>query len=399
MTTITIDPSIKYQTIEGFGASDCWTAQFVGRFWNEHEKETIARLLFSRDFQEDGSPQGIGLSMWRFNLGAGTLEQGDASGIKDLSRRAESFLDETGRLDFSKQAGQQWFLRKARDYGVEQTVAFSNAPPIPYSRNGKGYSSGDGTANLRDDAYNDFAEYLAACADHFSAGGLPFTYLSPVNEPQHDWKDPTQEGSPWENQEIKRLTEALDRAIQARNLEVKILLAEAGKWNALFQAGGRASHQIYEFFDRNSPLYIGEIPSLARVIGGHSYWTHTTDAQLRTVRTGVRDASARYGLGVFQTEWSMLDAGEGFPGYEEASYMDIALFMAKVIHADMVYANAASWSFWTSMDMERWGHKNRFLLVALNPGNTGDPNTPITEPGAAEARSTLWALGNYSFFV
>jgi hypothetical protein len=52
-------------------------------------------------------------------------------------------------------------------------------------------------------------------------------------------------------------------------------------------------------------------------------------------------------------------AREGLPGYEDASYMDIALFMAKVIHADLVYANAASWYFWTAMDMERWCHKNR----------------------------------------
>jgi len=28
--TVRIEPDVKYQTMEGFGASDCWTVQYVG---------------------------------------------------------------------------------------------------------------------------------------------------------------------------------------------------------------------------------------------------------------------------------------------------------------------------------------------------------------------------------
>jgi O-glycosyl hydrolase len=414
ITSVTIDINREYQYITGFGASDCWTANFVGQYWNEAEKETIARYLFGRGYGHDGDPEGIGLSMWRFNLGAGTAEQGNDSGIADLSRRAESFLIVPGKdgppesaaemsYDWSKQAGQQWFLRKAKEYGCEHFVAFSNAPPVQFSRNGKGYASGsvndDGRANLREDAWDDFADYLAAVADHFKREGLPFEYLSPVNEPQWDWKDPSQEGSPWESGEIKRLTIELDRAIREKGLDTKILLAEAGEWDKLYLGGGRASNQITEFFNPQSENYVGHLPSVAQVIGGHSYWTGNTDLRLRNTRISVQNNARRFGLEVFQTEWSMLDAGEGFPGFDEASYMDIALFMAKVIHSDLTFANVSSWSFWTSMDMERWGHKNRFLLVSLAPGKNNDPYTPITEPGSVQGRSTLWALGNYSLFI
>jgi O-glycosyl hydrolase len=396
---VTIDAGRRFQTIAGFGASDCWTANYVGQFWEEGPKEEIARWLFSRNLKADGSPEGIGLSMWRVNFGAGTMEQGDASGIADISRRAESFLDGEGGRDWSKQAGQQWFLRKARDYGVENFTAFANAPHVRFSRNGRGYSNGDGRANITEDGYGAFAAYLAEAAAHFRDEGINFRYISPVNEPQYDWKDPTQEGSPWTNAEIKRLLTELDRAIRARNLDANILVPEAGDWKYLYEERGRASNQIREFFDPAGENYLGDLKSLPRLAGAHSYWTHNTNEELREVRGHVREAAQKYGLELFQTEWSMLAEGEDFPGFETASYMDIALFMAKIIHSDLAYADVSSWSYWTSMDMERWGHKNRFLLISLSPGTPPDPYTSILESGMVKDQATLWALGNYSFFV
>ena len=49
------------------------------------------------------------------------------------------------------------------------------------------------------------------------------------------------------------------------------------------------------------------------------------------------------------------------------------------------------------MDLERWEHKNRFLLISLTPagGAYGD----ITGSGTHSATKTLWVLGNYSLFV
>ncbi|MDR0541240.1 MAG: hypothetical protein LBH19_03395, partial [Dysgonamonadaceae bacterium] len=68
---VTINPGQAYQTIEGFSASDCWTTHFVGGNWNSDKKELAAKWLFSQKLKSDGSPEGIGLSMWRVNLGAG----------------------------------------------------------------------------------------------------------------------------------------------------------------------------------------------------------------------------------------------------------------------------------------------------------------------------------------
>ena len=97
--TAIIDISTTYQTIVGFGASDCWHGNYVGK-WSESNRKAIAELLFSQE-------KGIGLSMWRFNLGAGTAEQGDTSNITSKERRSECFMRSNGTYNWGQQQGQQ----------------------------------------------------------------------------------------------------------------------------------------------------------------------------------------------------------------------------------------------------------------------------------------------------
>ena len=66
---VKIDPTKTFQTIEYFGASDAWSTQYIGDYWEDFLKEKTAKLLFSQKFDESGNPEGIGLSLWRVNLG------------------------------------------------------------------------------------------------------------------------------------------------------------------------------------------------------------------------------------------------------------------------------------------------------------------------------------------
>ena len=119
---------------------------------------------------------------------------------------------------------------------------------------------------------------------------------------------------------------------------------------------------------------------------------------LSDVRTKVRIAAQNNNLKVYQTEWSMLGSGyEDAPNYDNASYMDLALAMSKVIHQDLATANASSWSYWTSAAPERWSQKSRFYLIRITPadGDYGD----MSKSGTYSAGKNLWVLGNYSLFV
>ena len=406
---VTLEPSVKYQTMQDFGASDCWTADFVGKYFGNEEKEKSARWLFSQKFDSNGNPEGIGLSMWRVNLGAGSAEQGEASGIDDVTRRGYCYLDSKGTYDWTKSAGQQYFMQKAREYGVDHYLLFANSAPVQFTKNGKACANkGVKDSNLSDDHYGDFASFLTTTAKHFIDQGYNITLIDPVNEPQYDWTD-GQEGSPWTNECISRLARELDASISAAGINSQILLPEACQWKALYMDGTekRANNQIEAFFNpANTSTYIGDLKSLRRAVAGHSYWTFGNNDDLENIRRAVADKAAKYDLDVYQTEWSMLDkepsVSAGFPAsYDDASYMDIALYMGKLIYCDLTFGNMSSWNYWTSFAQERWGQKNRFYLLRLNAkGDTGNESYgDIAQGGTVSDNPNLWVLGNYSRFI
>lgn len=396
---VTMDASQTYQTIAGFGASDCWAPSFVGKSWTSG-RAGITELLFSSEIV-NGKPKGIGLSQWRVNLGGGSAQQGDASGIEDKSRRAESYLKDDLTLDWSRCEGQRYFMSRAKELGCDNLILFSNTPPVQYTYNGKGFSVQGASSNLKTEHYDDFAGYMTEVAAHYTGEGYNVTHISPVNEPQYNW-DGGQEGSGWTNDQVAKLVRELDASLTASGLSTDILLGESGDWEYLYKSKSDAnrSNVINAFFREGSSAYVGNLPHVKNLICGHSYWTDGTWDGMRNVRKQVAQAAGQYDLEVWQSEWSMLGDGYSsseFVGYEQASEMDIAFYMSKVIHNDLTVAGVSSWSYWTSMDVSRWGHKNRFLLISLVPagGEYGD----IEQEGTYRATPTLWVLGNYSRFI
>jgi hypothetical protein len=85
-TIFTINYQNKKQKIHDFGASGCWNSENIGKFWPEQKKNCIAELLFSFETDKQGNPKGIALSSYRFNIGDGTAEQGEASNIPNPIR-------------------------------------------------------------------------------------------------------------------------------------------------------------------------------------------------------------------------------------------------------------------------------------------------------------------------
>ncbi|MES2276502.1 MAG: glycoside hydrolase [Bacteroidota bacterium] len=395
--TVTIDMNHTAQTMDNIGASGCWFSEGIGKYWPSEKKERIAELLFSQKMDAQGAPVGIGLSAWRFNIGAGTFEQGDSSGIRDFRRRAECFLNPDGTYDWTKQAGYRFFLQKARDYGVPNLIAFSNSPPVQFTKNGLGFKTErDFKANLKDDAYDAYTKFLTDVIKHFDKEGLHFNYISPVNEPQWDWAHPDkkgdQEGSPWSNAEIYRVTKSLNTALDKARLNTRILITEAAKLSYLYGDKAQAAHQVQAFFKPASPYNVEELSHVPQLIGGHSYFTEANDSTLVATRSMLADTLKKYGVNYWQTEYSMLGDGykEGLKGRRSA--MDCALFLAKVIHTDISVGNATAWQFWNAYEPGNAAFDTRYCLIALKAA-------PDFKDGEFTATKNLWALGSYSRFV
>lgn len=395
---ISVDHKNKAQTIHNFGASGCWFSEGIGKYWPLEKRERMAELLFSKESTADGSPKGIGLSAWRFNIGGGTAEQGDSSGIKDFRKRVECFLAPDGTYDWNKQAGYQWFLRKAKDFGVENLIAFSNTPPVQFTQNGRGFKTvKDYKSNLKPDKYEAYADFLAEVIKHFDRSGLHFNYISPINEPQWDWSnkpgEASQEGSPWSNAELYKAIAAVDASLEKNKLNTQILTTEAGMLTFLYSGKTSASKQIQEFYTDTSQYSFNKLKHVPRIVAGHSYFTDLGDTNIVAVRKHLADTVSKHGLEYWESEYSMLGDGfrEGAKG--KRSQMDCALFLAKIINQDLTVGNAAAWQLWNAWEPGSAEFDTRYYLLALKPAN------PEYTDGDFSITKNLWAMGNYSLFI
>lgn len=393
-TKFTINQSEKKQQIDCFGASDAWSMRFVGEM-PQQVQDNVARLLFSSDMDVNGNPEGIGLSIWRFNIGAGSVEQGDSSYINN-GTRTECFLNPDGTYDWNKQEGQRNFLKLAKKYGVPYLLGFLNSPPVFYTQNGLATNTGRGdTYNLKEDRYGDFVKFMADVITGLEkAYGVKLDYLSPVNEPDGHWNwiGPKQEGTPATKYEIARLTRMLDNELHSRGLSTQIIIPESSDYRCMMSThmtGPERGYEIQSFFSPDSTLtYLGDLKRMPRLMAGHSYWTNTPVDYMKECRKALRDTLQKYDVDFWQSEVCIMGNDEeigGGGGYDRT--MKTALYVARMIHHDLVFADARSWQWWRAIG---GNYKDGLLFQYKTPEMTCDT---IVDS------KLLWSLGNYSRFI
>jgi len=376
----TLDTAKHFQVMDNFGANDAWSIQKIGAEWSETNKNKIAELLFSTN-------NGIGLSGWRFNLGAGINHRT----IHDDWRTTESFETMAGKYDWTRQVGQRWFLRAAKALGVDEFAATVYSPPLRLTRNGLSNSGGDtnSTTNLKPGAEAAFAQYLSDVLRHFRDNSDPservdFNYLLPVNEPQWEWQQ-SQEGCRAANADLKSIFTALHARLEAEHLRTKILGPESGSIPDMYSLDVPASEKWHADYGDYLNWICGN-PEIAAVFGGvisyHSYWSDDVETQLVPCRAALGRAFAQHpGWRIWQSEYCIMETGRDLG-------MDTALRVARVIHFDLTLVNASSWQWWSA--------------VANEDFKSGLIYTDYKSPGDAETiyeSKLLWTLGNFSRFI
>jgi hypothetical protein len=399
---ITIDTANTYQTMHSFGASDAWSMQMVGENYPLEKREKIAQLLFSNEFDFEGNPKGIGLSMWRFNLGAGSAEQGANSKISNEWRRAECFL-ENGTYNWHKQKGQQWFLEAAKRYGVDFTLGFLNSAPVSMTKNGLAFGKGKlGEWNFDKTKVDSLSDFITKVANRFK-----FDYLSPFNEPQWAWGPGTdaglssQEGTPINNNDFSWAVRKLDAKFTESNIKTKIVVPEAAMLGYLYKAHSNRrkycqGNQIEDFFSPLSKNYIGNLTTVEQTVCGHSYFTTFPKFRLTRTRKKLLKKAQKHKINYWQSEYCVLGlSGWKYKGGGQDLGMKTALYVAKVIHADLTLANATAWHWWLAVSAN--DYKDGLIYLANN-GVKGENDQNKSDAEIYDSK-TLWALGNYSRFI
>ena len=405
----TINLSAEKQTIHSFGASDCWGVKFIGKNWPVDKRNQVADLLFSKDVDGNGNPKGIGLSMWRINVGAGSYEQGAASKITSEWRREECFQSAGGVYDWNKQAGNRWFAQAAKARGVENFLLFSIAPPVQMSKNGLAFGDGGaelGKLNLKADQYDDLADFLTEVAKNYTQAGIPVKYISPFNEPQWDWiakngSEASQEGSSATNAEAWQLIKELNTQITSKGLTSRLAIGEVAAHNYAYgpvsNNTGR-SDVINYFWNPSSAGYIGSLNSVEKIISSHSYFSQPDIASLVSNRVNLANKVSAIGQGLnyWQSEYCILSGEDNIAGGGRDLGMNAALYIARVIHTDLAIGNASSWQWWLGISPS--DYKDGLVYVADLNGNMGELAATKTD-GLIYKSKMLWALGNYSRFI
>ena len=323
---ISVDPEKEYQTIDGFGSSACWWSQYAGASENA---EAISELLFGES--------GLGLNIYRYNIGAGEAENPNTP-ITNPWRRTESFYyynEKTGKweYDFTRDAAAQEMLRLSLEKEVDTVVLFANSPH--YSMTISGTAAGnaaENTSNLSEDQYDAYVSYFLDITEYFLSQGVPVKYISPINEPQWSWSSTggSQEGTHYEPEEVVAILARFAEGIEERGLDVTLMGPESGEI-------GDTNSTYMRLIKRNKKLY-NALDSFAY----HSYWKDN-DASAK-LQFGLEFATLWHGKKLHMTEWCEL------PNQHAVSDFGGALVTARVISDDLTLSGANSWSAWTGIN-------------------------------------------------
>ena len=354
-----LKPGEVRQEIDGFGASGAWWAQIVGG-WEEHKRKEIVGLLFGKE--------GIGLSIYRYNVGAGSGEE-----TGDPWRRAETFETAKGEYDWDRDKNAMRILREVCASGVENVVLFANSPPRRMTKSGYAFAGkGVDKSNLRDDMYEEFARYMADITEHFiRVEKIPAKGVSPINEPQWDWDGSSQEGCHYSAEEVVRMVEIMLREVERRGLPVEVEAPENGSWEMVVEPAGDDW--------RRSPVY------LERLLGNEyvrerldSYAVHSYWANLERKKAFAKYFFAKYPEKKLQmTEWCEMKGRRDYG-------MDSALRMTREIMDDLVWGGVSSWQYWIAVS--RYNFRDGLIYVNESEREI----VPIKR---------LWAMGNFSRFI
>lgn len=406
-TTLNVNLDMPLQTMESFGASDAWQCNFIGKNWPSDKRNKIADLLFSNELDADGNPKGIGLSLWRFNLGAGSTEQGNASDINDEWRRTECFTTDGVSYDMSKQAGQVWFMKAAKERGVAKLLAFTNSAPVYLTQNGKAHASIKEFYNLKEGKMPDLADFWVNSLDKLKTEhGLTIDYVSPFNEPQYNWDGSGQEGSPATNANIYSFVNVLSPKLQTKGLEAKIVVGEAGAYEPLYKTVPgieSRSNQIDYFFGVNSAKNIAGLSNVKKTISGHSYWqAWPLNEMISSRQSAASRVQSIGGLSLWSSEYCVLESpgtselpGGAGPGRDLG--IQLALWTARIVSTDIAIGGVTSWQWWTAIS--RGDYKDGLIHVDDGASNGAGNTDYCKNDGFIRDSKTLWALGNFSFFV
>ena len=326
VTGETVRPAMtgRERIFEGWGTSLCWWANRIG--YSDSLSQKAADLFFG--------PEGLCLNIMRYNIGGGDDPSHNHITRTDSDVPGWYSWDEAeGKYVFDPTADFRQLNVLARCHAAAgsgaMVEAFSNSPP--YYMTVSGCSSGNAIAgrdNLREDAVEDFADYLCSAAAWLkNEMGLNVVSLSPMNEPDTAYwgaLSPKQEGCHFDAGESQsRLIAACGKKMEEYGLD-GVIVAASDETDT-----GRQLDE-YRSYTPEARAVIGRINT-------HTYGTSRAELLAKTCRED--------GMALWMSE---TDGGETFG--KGAGEMGAGLWLGRKIISDFARLDPSAWVLWQVID-------------------------------------------------
>jgi O-glycosyl hydrolase len=316
-TLVKVDSTLRYQSFEGWGTSLCWWANHVGGWSTAARNAVVAAVVDPVD--------GLGYNVFRYNIGGGENPSHEHMGEH---REMPGFSPSAGTWDWNADANQRAILQRIVETGEGIILeAFSNSPPHWMTKSGCASGSADGSNNLKDDAYDDFADYLTEVVKHFRDElNIEFRTLEPLNEPNANWwkSNGSQEGCHFSPSNQEQIIRAVAAALELKGLTATSV--SASDENSMDEA-----YENMRAFDATTFAAISQVNT-------HSY--------AGSRRAEVRALATNRGKRLWQSESGPLNQ-------TLADDTDAALFMAGRIITDLRELKPEAWLDWQVGDPAR----------------------------------------------
>lgn len=314
---VRIDYETRHQAFEGWGTSLCWWANHVGG-WQPANRDAVIEAVVD-------PIEGLGYNIFRYNIGGG---ENPAHDHMREHREIPGFQTADGTWTWDADANQRAVLLGIAERGSDLIFeAFSNSPPYWMTNSGCASGSANGTNNLGDGYYDDFAHYLTEVVRHYrDTHGIVFRTLEPLNEPFSSWwtSNGTQEGCHFDTLDQERILQEVAAQLVEKGLDGTVV-------------SGTDENSMDEAV-RNLGAFSQTTIDVLGQINVHSY--------AGSSRRQLRMLADRLGKRLWQSESGPL-------GQSIDDDMQAAIFMAARIIEDLRDLKPEAWIDWQTGDPSR----------------------------------------------
>ncbi|KAI0011794.1 glycoside hydrolase family 30 protein [Xylariaceae sp. FL0662B] len=356
-STITVDLSTTYQTIDGFGCSFAFQrANLIANIEDTTKQRALLDLLFN-------TTSGAGLSIIRNGIGSSPDSSSDHMNtfapVDPGGPTAEPAYTWDG-----KYSGQLFVSKEAYDtYGVREIYGDAWSAPGYMKTNGNENNGGTlcgvpGTNCRTGDWRQAFADYLVQYVRYYAEAGVPVTRLGFLNEPEFS---PGYASMNSNGAQAADFIKVLHATLEAANLtsQVGIACCESEGW-------GNQANMV-------SAIRSAEAEALLTTVTSHTYTGGPSGPMAGTSRVWLSEQCDLNGA--WSTAWYQYGgAGEG-------------LTWANNIYAALVSYNVSGYLYWEGVQWPSPATNEKLVRVDQ------------AAPWNYEVAKRLWAFANWSRFV